>query len=174
MKRLTLTLHTKSGISLIEILIYIAIMSTLLVVSSRLIIDILRSQSRSSEVQRVLANVRHTLAILNFDVRNAADIDEANSTFDSNQGILVIVDRNGKAVRYGLSGTALTRTYATGTPEFVTTDVIDVEAFRVRYLSYSPKNLESMQVSLTISAGVTSTPHFYRKTYTVGITPREL
>lgn len=159
------------GITLLELIIYITIMATLLIATSQFAVDMIRGQRRASEVQRVHNAVRRMVALISYDMRQAKSITIA-SVFDTDNGVLVFTDTTSTTVKYALVGTAFHRQYGAGSSVPVTTNLIKIEKFRVQYLSWAPKELESVRLSFTVSAGLPDTTQFYRQQYSTAVTLR--
>jgi len=160
------------GITLLELIIYITIMATLLIATSQFAVDMIRGQRRASEVQRVHNAVRRMVALISYDMRQAKSVTIANSVFDTDNGVLVFTDTASTTVKYALVGTAFHRQYGAGSSVTVTTNLIKIEKFRVQYLSWGPKELESVRLSFTVSAGLPDTTQFYRQQYSTAVTLR--
>lgn len=157
---------------MLELLIYITIMTMILLITSTVGLDIIQNQRRAAGVQRLHQGVRTAVALMNYDLRSAQSIATSTSVFDTPTSTLSIVSDGASPVRYTLSGGMLTRSVGAGTAEIVTPSNVVVEAFTVRYLSHATKTLEGIRIGITAHTGSTTTEHFYRQTYTTSITRR--
>ncbi len=79
-----------AGFTLIEVLIYIAIVALVVTTLVKFILVISQSRNKNYVVQEVQGNVRHALDIVSRQVRQATDIQFASSTLDVDPGILVL------------------------------------------------------------------------------------
>lgn len=165
-------MQTSSGLGLIELLVYIGIMTIILLMTSQFAVSMIRGQQRSSEVQRVHQTVRSLMTLLNYDVRSAYAISTSTSVFGDPNGVLELVDTASTTIRYELTDGSIYRTYGAGSNVPVTTNVITVEAFQIEYLGDFEKSLQSIRLHLTMSAGFPGTSQFYQQQYTTAITRR--
>lgn len=156
---------------MIELLIYIFIMTSMLLLTSQFAVNTIRGQQEASQVQRMYQTVRQTVAAMNYDLRSAQSIVSASSVFDTDSSVLAFVDANGNNVTYRLATSTIERQSSTVT-EAITSNDVRAEKFRLTYLSYPDKYLEAVRVSMTFSSGVEGTNQFYRQSFVTGITLR--
>ena len=166
------SMRTSSGLGLVELLVYIGIMTIILLMTSQFAVSMIRGQQRSSEVQRVHQTVRSIVTLLNYDVRSAYAISTSTSVFGDPNGVFELVDIASSTIRYELTNGSVYRTYGAGSSVPVTTTVITVDEFQVEYLGDLEKSLESVRLHLTMSAGFLGTSQFYQQQYTTAITRR--
>jgi type II secretory pathway pseudopilin PulG len=164
--------QSQRGVSLIELLIYIVIMTMLLLLTSQFAVAMLRGQKRAGEVQRVHQAVRQMVSLMNYDLRSATSINTTDSVFDDDNGILVFDDSSGTEVRYDIMGTILYRQFGTSTSTPVTTNAIAVESFNIHHLTHAPTELDALRFSWTLAAGLPDPQYTFRKQYTTSITVR--
>ena len=120
--------NSQSGFTILELVLYIAIVSSILVVISEFAFYSLAGNIKSRAVQEVQQNLRFTLNRIAYEVRNGEDINEAGSTLGSSLGVLHIngdIDANDKI--FNLSSTALMiQEGDPGTPVAMSTDEVEV------------------------------------------------
>lgn len=89
----------KRGYSLIEMVIYIAILVFIMVVVINILFNIVSSQKKFKSARSVENSASYTLERINREVRDAVSIDVANSIFGTNPGSLKLtgVDANGNS-----------------------------------------------------------------------------
>ncbi|MEK7584644.1 MAG: hypothetical protein AAB490_05340 [Patescibacteria group bacterium] len=161
-----------SGLGLVELLVYIGIMTIILLMTSQFAVSMIRGQQRSSEVQRVHQTVRSIVTLLNYDVRSAYAIATSTSIFGDPNGVLELIDTASSTIRYELTNGSLFRTHGAGPSVPVTINIIAVEEFQIEYLGDPEKSLQSIRLHLTMSAGFPGTNQFYQQEYTTAITRR--
>ena len=90
-------LLNKKGFSLMEMLIYIAILVLIMIVVLNILFNIISSQKKFKSARSVENSAAYTLERINRELRNAQSIDTLNSTFGSNPGSLKLIglDSNG-------------------------------------------------------------------------------
>jgi len=160
------------GLSLIELLVYITVISMMLLLTSQFTIAMIKGQRRASEVQRVHQSVRHITTLLNYDFRQAQSVDTVGSVFDDDNGVLVIADPFGTTIRYQLTNNVLERQYGPDPVQAITTNEIDVEIFNIKHMEVATSSLNLIRYSLQMSAGFEGTDQFYRQTYVTSVTRR--
>jgi len=163
---------SQRGVSLIELLIYVFIMSIMILLTSQFTVAMIRGQTRASEVQRVHQSVRRMATLMNNDLRRAQTIDTVDSVFDDDNGVLEFTDKDGIEIRYELSNAALQRKSGADPLLPITTNVIEVETFNVQHMKGVLKSVESVRITLTLAAGFEGTDQFYRQTYSTSFTIR--
>lgn len=87
----------KNGFSMMEMIIYIAILVLILVVVVNILFSIISSQKKFKTARSVENSAAYTLERINREVRDAVSIDTAGSVFGTNPGTLKLntVDANG-------------------------------------------------------------------------------
>jgi type II secretory pathway pseudopilin PulG len=169
---LSLLRRRTSGSSIVELLIYIAIMSSMLLLVSQFAVEMIRGQRRASEVQRVHQGMRRLATLLAYDVRAAQSVTAASSTFDSDDSVLVFVDASGASVKYERSGTGIVRTVGASPAQAVTTSLVIIDAFRVSHIAYAPRSLDSLRITVAVSAGYPATAQYYKQSFTTAVSLR--
>ena len=157
---------------MIELLVYIFIMTAMLLMTSQFAVNIIRGQQRASNVQRLHQSVRQSVALLNYELRSAQSINTSTSVFGSEQGVLSFFNSSNVSTTYRLIDSILTRQEGLGLVEPVTPTAVRVESFYLTLAQYEPKNLSSLQFTLRLSTGVSTTQQFYRQSYMTSITLR--
>lgn len=136
--------HEK-GFSMIELLIYVSILSVLSLIFVGVLTNLSFSWTRSKVESEVQQNIRIAIETISQTVRNASRI-TAPSAGSSGSSLTAIV--NGQTVVYSLSGTTLQRQIDSIPPEAITTDKV-----RVTYLNF----LTTVNNATTTGSVVTAT-----------------
>jgi type II secretory pathway pseudopilin PulG len=91
--------NSKKGFSLMEMIIYIAILVLILVVVINILFNIISSQKKFKTARSVENSAAYTLDRINREIRDATTIDTAGSIFNANPGKLMLnsTDSNGNA-----------------------------------------------------------------------------
>lgn len=162
--------HTFSkGFTLIEVVIYIAVLGLSLAAIVTSVIAITRSQSRIQLDERIQQAANTTLERLVREIREAESIDAVDSVFDTSPGRLVIaVPQDGMAAREVefilLNGVLQLKEEGTYIGDLIGSDVVvDTLIFR----SIMTPHSEAVRIELTLSASSsqqTSTQSFYTTT----------
>ncbi|MCA9391812.1 type II secretion system protein [candidate division WWE3 bacterium] len=84
--------HQNQGYTLVELIIYLAIMSTLMVSFIYYTISITTTRAKSNTIQEVQANARTALEVISNAVRDASGVNLGASTFDVDPGVLSLVN----------------------------------------------------------------------------------
>ena len=160
------------GTSLIELLIYVVIVTVVLLLTSQFAVAMIRGQRRAGEVQRVHQSVRRIMTLMQYDFRQAQSVDTVNSVFGDDDGVLIFTVPGGTEIRYDVANKVLERTAGAGSPQALTTNAIDVEKFNLTNVEATEKVFHSLRFTVQISAGFEGTDQFYRQSYTTSVTTR--
>lgn len=98
----------RGGFSLLELLIYIAILSILMVVISNILISFLKANGQSQSKNEVNSSIRFVGELLRQDIRNASSVSEPASPAGTSSSTLILT-RNGVTITYDTSGGILRR-----------------------------------------------------------------
>ena len=80
--------HNKKGSSLLELLIYVAILSILILVMAQMTVTILRTHNSVKLAKDIESAGLSALERMTRDIHNANSINTASSTFSTNPGVL--------------------------------------------------------------------------------------
>lgn len=104
-------LHKQRGFSLLEMIVYTAILTFLIVIIMNILISLARSQSTLNSARSVGTSGTLSLERIAREVRGADSIDVVNSVFDTHPGVLVLnstdEDSNPRTVEFSLVSDAL-------------------------------------------------------------------
>ena len=134
----------RAGFTLIELIIYLAIVSIFLVSISYLALDILGGQAKSYGSQEINQNIRFVTNFLTKDIKSAQDIGNLSSDF-------LVLTMPGDDITYNFNSTNLTLTRQIGSndPVVVNSDQVEVIGSFTN-LSYTARN-KNIGIDLTIS-----------------------
>lgn len=92
-------LLNKKGFSLMEMLIYIAILVLIMIVVLNILFNIISSQKKFKSARSVENSAAYTLERINREIRNAQSVDITTSVFGTNPGVLKLIgtDINGNS-----------------------------------------------------------------------------
>lgn len=110
----------KSGTTLIELLIYMGLLSIFLVVLTGVFSSIINTQLESKSVSSVEEDGRYILSRMTYDLRRASAISIPTSIGATSPTLRVTIE--GSNYTYGLTGNALTLTSPQGTNNISSTD----------------------------------------------------
>lgn len=97
---------TKSGTTLIELIIYMGIFGIILIVLSNFFISTIEIKRESEAISYTAQDVRFLLQRLTYDIKNATSISTPASL--GSQGSTLVTDVNGVTHTYTLTGSNLT------------------------------------------------------------------
>lgn len=80
----------KKGFTLVELIVYIAIAATTLVVAVNIGINLIRSADKAQGAQETYANARLGMHQIQLNMREAEDVITGSSTFGSHPGVLTL------------------------------------------------------------------------------------
>lgn len=139
----------KRGFTIVELLIYMVIMSTLLTVLGGVLITTLDVQTESQSTSVVEADGRFLLARLSYDLHRASNLTSpaAAGQIATSLGLTI----GGQTSTYAVSNSVLQLTTPSGSSPLTSPDVA-VTNFSVTRLG-NPGGIPTVQVNLTISHG---------------------
>lgn len=114
----------QKGFTIIEMTIYIGLMSILILVLTRIFISALDTQVESESVTNVQQDGRFILARLNYDISLASSINTPASMGAQENSISLV--RNGQTITYSLTNGDLIRTDSQGSAR-INYENVDVE-----------------------------------------------
>jgi prepilin-type N-terminal cleavage/methylation domain-containing protein len=169
--------YEKSGFTLIELIIYMAIASVVLVTAVGTGMNVITTQGVSETKREIYTNARFLMNQFGFAVRNADDVIIGSSTFGSNPGILtldypgigtnVIFDTYTKNIIAGGQAVTIRKLEVKdGTADYVdlTSDSVTVTNFTLMNLTRGaePKNINIQLTLESVNPG-------NNKTYDISI-----
>lgn len=156
--------QNKRGVTLLESVVYIAIVSAVLVAMAVWMIDLLRVRAKNQVVSEVQYNARLIQDRLSEAVRHAEGVNIGSSSFSVDPGVLSLdmVDLAADPTVFSLSQDdgLLQVSVAGGGETLITTDAIQVTNFVFTNLT-SSEDLGIIQVEFTVKAVNDSGAPFY-------------
>lgn len=142
----------KKGFSLIEVIIYVAIIGGLLVTLTNFILAISGSRNKSYAQQEVNANTRLALNILNHKIKTSNGINIASSTFGSSPGVLSLSMSSStlNPTVFALSNGRLTITEGATSSQFITSQRVNISSIIFTNLT-SDSNHGNVGISMNFS-----------------------
>ncbi len=111
----------KRGFSLVELLIYIAILSGILIVASNMFISLSKGQAQSQAKSDVDSSIRFVTELIRQDIKNASSVSTPSSGSSSSTLVLV---RGGVTITYDLLSGVLRRKEGAGSALNITSNNI--------------------------------------------------
>lgn len=141
-------LRRAHGFTLIELVVYISIISGVLLIAVVLSIDLLRGRAKSTSLVAVNQNARLALERMTTAVRNANLVNAGSSTFGSHPGRLSLQmpDSAVNPTVFDLSGSTVRVTEGTGSAQQLTSP--DIEATSLIFTYLNQTGSEGIRVSL--------------------------
>lgn len=141
----------EKGFTLVEMLLYMGLLSIFLVVLTDLFVNILDVKSESEATSAVEQDGRYVLARLAYDVSRAADISQPLNLGQSNNNLVMTID--GVTYTYSLNGTNLQLDNNLGTNN------LNSSESRVSGLNFTKignaGGKETIQVTFTLTSAAT-------------------
>ncbi len=118
------------GFSLIEVIIYVAIIGGLLVTLTNFILAISGSRNKSYAQQEVNANTRLALNILTHKIKSSNGINVSSSTFNTSPGVLSLSMSSStlSPTIFTLSNGRLTISEGVTTSQFITSQRVNISS----------------------------------------------
>lgn len=161
------------GISLLELLIYIAILSGLMVVISDAFIMLSKGRGQAEARSEVNSAIRFAGELIKQDVKNASAISVPALGVPASTLSLTV---SGNTILYDMSAGALRRKVNAGTPEVVTGSsvAVDVPTFTrlENYNTVLTATTTAVQVAMTMRYNASSTDWLYSDALRTTITFR--
>jgi len=144
----------KKGMTLIETLIYVAIVSGMLLTFSSFMLSISDSRNKTYVVSEVQANTRNAFVTLKQKIHEAKSIDINNSVFDTDPCILSLEMsdplKNPTIISLTADNGSLQIQEGVGAGENITTGEVSVEEFMCKKINPTGKR-SNVQIFLTVS-----------------------
>lgn len=159
-----------SGFTLIETLLYVAIASVVLVSLSQFGWNIIGAGTKNAAHQDIVSNARFTLNQISLTIRNAADIDTANSNFGTNIATTpgTKLTLRGTApndpIIFNISGGALRLQVGTNTPVLLTSNGVSVKTLIFTNSSSSDGKSKNIGYELSVNTDSSSNRQEYQAT----------
>lgn len=152
----TLNLKPRQGATIIELLLYMSILSFFLIALVLFALNIIQGGSKSSNESHTYADARYLSERIKYEIRNASDIQTANSNFGVNLATnagskltLTAASPNNPTVIDVSSGRAR---IALGTASAVELNSNKVNVTDLTFTNYSGSNTKNVSFTLTVQA----------------------
>ncbi|MEK7630790.1 MAG: prepilin-type N-terminal cleavage/methylation domain-containing protein [Patescibacteria group bacterium] len=138
----------RRAFTLIEIIIYLAIIGMIAVTLVLFSISVSTSRGKAEVVSEVQSNARFALDIMRQKIRRASGINIAASTFNSPQGVLSVVMPNASEnTVFNLDNGRLRMTVGINPAEFLTSD--EIEVTDLRFVNLTDGARENIRIFMT-------------------------
>jgi len=140
----------RRAFTLIEIIIYLAIVGMIAVTLVMYSISVSTSRGKAEVVAEVQANARFALDIMRQKIRGASGINSAGSTFNNPSGVLSIVKpvASENPTIFSLDSGRLRMTVGANPSEFLTSDEVEVSNLRFENLTDGAR--EHVRIFMTL------------------------
>lgn len=168
-----LTARNREGFSLLELLIYVAVLSIVMVMISSTFIALNRGSSQSEIRSEVNSNLRFAIEKIGQDVRAASSVSTPATAGATSTTLVLMV--SSATTTYDVSSGQLRRQVGTSTPEVLTSDAVTVNTPVFTRLENTNtvlgKTIVSIEADLTIQNSGTSPDETFsaRKRTTVSL-----
>lgn len=114
----------KRGVTLIEMLVYIGLVSILVLTFVSFALDVVGTSQKTRVKQEIQQNARFAMARMIHEIRSAGDLNVGSSTFESHPGVLSLATSNPAAnpTVFDLNSGVLRITRGAGGAQALTTD----------------------------------------------------
>ncbi|QQG45985.1 MAG: prepilin-type N-terminal cleavage/methylation domain-containing protein [Candidatus Niyogibacteria bacterium] len=149
-------MNKKSGVSLIETVIYVAILAVLIVFTVNTILTMSSVYARARLIRRVAFDSETALERVTREIRLASSVDDGASSFDVNPSRVVLntiksfEDPTPEIKEFYLSGSRLAFREGAGAEKFLTSDDTDVSSFVVNKIQ--TQHSQALKITLIIEA----------------------
>ena len=137
----------KRGFSLLELLIYIGVLSIIVVVITNILISLSNSNSQSQARSEVNSSVRFASELLQQDLKNASAV--SVPSFGNPSTSLTLV-RNNKTITYDVSEGVLRRTEGQNDPSNITNSSVIVSSVTFTRIENTNAVFDKTNVSIKI------------------------
>jgi len=143
--------NNNRGFTLVELIIYILVVSVILISATYYAIDVIGAQTKARSYQEVQQNARLALRRMVQEIRAAENLNEGSSVFDSNPGTLSLdhTDPAKDPTIFDVSSGRLRITQGGNGPYYLTTDQAIVSDLTFENLSVSGRN-KVIKITLTL------------------------
>lgn len=167
--------HTRFGFTLLELLIYLALLSVALTVVITLVTSLIQSEARGSVRHAVDASASGVLTQMTEAARAATGINTANSLFAIPLGRLSLAmrDASRSPAVFSVNNGRLEVTEGSGSPVALTSDAVQVVGFQLTRLNPAGAK-EGVRIELTVNfRDPGNDPRFqFSHTYVTGLVLR--
>ena len=141
------------GATILEFLIYIAVIAVVLTTATLFESELLKSQAKSVAIAEAVRNARFALSRMEIEVREASDVNTGSSTFGTNAGTLSLATVAGgtNPTIFTLTNGALTIQQGAGAAIALTNTKVTVSEFRVDNVGTSGKT-KALRLHLKVIA----------------------
>lgn len=140
----------KKGFTLVEMLVYIAVMVIVCAAAVTLLFSLGDRITQQRANQLVVRTAQTTIERIMLEVRNAEAVD-AGSVLENNPGTLIL-DAGATTTQFAVSGGVVEVTVNGGTAEALTSSDVSIE--ELRFFAYDNTLTELVRVVLTVEATV--------------------
>lgn len=149
-------LKVQSGISLVEMIIYIALISVALVSITGFSDNLTHGRVKARSIEEVQQDARFIMHRISVAFHNATDIDETNTTLDSDDGQLML-EVGGDTFLFSLnSEDQMTITEGSGSAEAISTDKTAVTQFLLEDRTPNGDGTEITDLKITMTVDHTN------------------
>jgi len=132
--------RSERGSTVLEFLIYIALISVVLTTATLFASEMLRSQAKSAALSEVVRNARFAMSRIEIETREASDLNIGASTFGANPSTLSLATAGGTdPTIFTVTGGALTIKQGAGAAIPLTNTKVTVTEFTIDNISTSGK-----------------------------------
>ncbi len=160
--------HKRAGYTLIEMIIYVAVLSLLASVLFASIIMVIQSFARVRAVRDLAESGRGALERVTYEIRRASAINDAGSVFNNPAGQLQLATTNdaGEAttITFGLSAGNLTLQEGVSAPVNLLSGHISVSSFTLAKWATSTAGAVKVELALSDDRLAGATPVMFRTT----------
>ncbi|MDP2631983.1 MAG: type II secretion system protein [Candidatus Uhrbacteria bacterium] len=171
MKRLS----NKKGFTLVETVLYIAILAVFLVSAVQFSLSIIASAQKVRTLHEVEQNARFAIERIRKEIRTADNINIGSSTFGSSPGVLSLVDDDptNDPTTFDVSAGTLRITQGAGSATALTSSTVNVSNLVFTDLSVSGRT-RNIKIELTVEwANTSSTEYSTSVSRTTSVVVRE-
>lgn len=144
-------LQPKKGATLLEFMIYLAIVSFVLVAAAGFAYEFVQTQAKATAIEEVTQNGKYALARIATEVREASGINTGSSVFGTNPGTLSLATSTGgtNPTMFAVGGTTLNITQGTGETMPLISSRAQVVEFVIEDLTVTGKT-KIVRIKLTL------------------------
>ncbi len=143
--------NLKSGYTLIEVILYMALVSIFLTAVVSMGWGVIRNGAKSETQQEVFGAARYISERIKYEIRNAADLDVAGSTFGSNPGTLSLCTSAGCATKNKINVTSSQVMITVGAASPVAIQPTDTKVTDLTFTNYTSSNNKTKHVAFTLT-----------------------
>ncbi len=156
-----MSLKQQRGFTLIELVLYIAIISGFLVTTIFFAMRVVEGGQKARAEAEVQQNLRIAMERINRETRSALDLNAGSSTFDSNPSVISLAGGAGEdPIVFSVNGGILQLSKGASGPYNVTTNDVEVTNFVVHDLSVSNRT-KVIQIEMTVRYAAAADSVYY-------------